>query len=204
MSHNIRDEVRGMLINALKKELEGPLRFRYVTRYTNAFLKARHSFPNALHIPNINAPQKIQAAVDGSHKVLKDGTHVASGACAYMMTDHSTQPPTEEVHIVYCTFDGEQNVANGEISGLLLALQWLKRENYLQIGWNHLNGVKQAHHNIPGTKCTGRPHGMTAEHSQAYHQNPHMTTVGYLLQSSSSSGPLGMNTDEGLNRTRQC
>jgi hypothetical protein len=28
--------------------------------------------------------------------------------------------------------------------------------------------------------------------------------VGYLLQSSSSSGPLGMNTDEGLNRTRQC
>jgi hypothetical protein len=39
-----------------------------------------------------------------------------------MMTDHSTQPPTEEVHIVHCTFDGEQDVANGEISGLTLAL----------------------------------------------------------------------------------
>jgi hypothetical protein len=86
------------------------------------------------------------------------------------------------VHIVYCTFDGEQDVAaNGEIRGLSLALQWLKLEENLQIGWDHLNGVKQAHHNIPNTKCTRRPHGMTAESSHAYHQNPHMTTALALI-----------------------
>jgi len=33
-----------------------------------------------------------------------------------MITNRFTHPPTEEVHIVYCTFDGEQDVTNGEIT----------------------------------------------------------------------------------------
>ncbi len=120
--------------------------------------------------------------MDGSHKVLEDGTHLASGACAYMITNQVAQPQTEEVHIVYCTFDGEQDVGNGEISGLSLALQWLEGETGLQIGWDHLNGVKEAHYQIPNTRCRGRPHGMTAESSHAYNQNPHMTTALALIE----------------------
>jgi len=38
-----------------------------------------------------------------------------------------------ELALVYCTFDGEQDVANEEISGPSLALQWLKGEDNLQM-----------------------------------------------------------------------
>jgi hypothetical protein len=148
--------------------LKGPS-VRYVTRYqspdripeSSALHSGTASHQRNQHItPKYNTPI---VAVDGSYKVLDDGTHIASGACAYIVTDYSTNPPTDEVHIVYCTFDGEQDVANGEISGLSLALQWLADKQDLQIGWDHLNGVKQAHYQIPGTKCRGRPEGMTAE-----------------------------------------
>jgi hypothetical protein len=70
----------------------------------------------------------------------------------------------------------------GEISGLSLALQWLADKRDLQIGWDHLNGVKQAHYQIPGTTCRGRPEAMTAECLPVYHHNPHMATALALLE----------------------
>jgi hypothetical protein len=183
-NRNTRKEVRDKIIAAIKREIEGPLCLRYVTRYQTEFLKARHSIAErqATSETNTSHPSTTIVAVDGSYKVLDDGTHIASGACAYIVTDYSTNPPTEEVHIVYCTFDGEQDVTNGEISGLSLALQWLADKQDLQIGWDHLNGVKQAHYQIPGTTCRGRHEGMTAECLPAYHHNPHMATALALLE----------------------
>jgi hypothetical protein len=131
-----RKEVRDKIIAAIKRKIEGPLCLRYVTRYQiTKFLKARHSIAErqATRESNTSPTSRTIVAVDGSYKVLDDGTNIASGACAYIVTDYSTNPPTDEVHIVYCTFDGEQ-CSHGEISGLSLALQWLADKGDLQIG----------------------------------------------------------------------
>jgi hypothetical protein len=70
------------------RELEGPLCLRYVTRYQSEFLKARHSIAErqATRETNTSTTSKTTVAVDGSYKVLADGTPQASGAYAYLVS----------------------------------------------------------------------------------------------------------------------
>jgi hypothetical protein len=68
---NTRKEVRDKIIAAIKREIEGPLCFRYVTRYQIEFLKARHSIAErqATRETNTSHPSTTIVTVDGSYKV---------------------------------------------------------------------------------------------------------------------------------------
>jgi hypothetical protein len=80
-----------------------------------------------------------QVGVDGSLKELPDGTESAAGSAVYYTTVRDGNK--QVAHIVICTFDGGQTVANAnaECSSCTLALQTLSHVGKVEIGWDHLN-----------------------------------------------------------------
>jgi ribonuclease HI len=73
-----------------------------------------------------------QAGVDGSLRELPDGTVSAAGSAVYYTTVRGANELV--AHIVTCTFDGDQTVANAECSACTLALQTLSHVDNVEIG----------------------------------------------------------------------
>jgi hypothetical protein len=145
LSQSGRQRLAGVIAGALGQKLCGPTAYTYVTRHTSLVHACRHS-PHSGDTPALSCHQ---VGVDGSLRELPDGTLSAAGSAVYYTT---VRGGNEQVaHIVTCTFDGDQTVANAECSACTLALQTLSHVGNVEIGWDHLNAVTLVHQREPGT-----------------------------------------------------
>jgi hypothetical protein len=112
------------LTTALLTELCGPDAYMFVTRHTDAYLRARYPPPTQV-APFLYCPQ---VGVDGSLREAARGQPAkGAGAAAFLTAEAgeggSGSAPTLTAHIVTSLYSGEQSVANSEYAGLTTALQ---------------------------------------------------------------------------------